>query len=211
MANADTPFGLRPVRYASGAPYNGAANPYYIPSSYGTALFIGDPVVLVGDSNDDYVEAPGIGGFPEGTLSEINKASAGDDNPIVGVIVGFGANPSNLEQKHNPASTERIALIADDPDLIFEVQDDGGGALAETNVGMNAVLIFTHSGSTYTGLSGAEMDGGTSTAPAADASYQLLIRRLVNRADNELADNAKWEVMISRHQYRAADGILGLS
>ena len=45
MANTDSPFGLRPIRHRNGAAYNGAANPYYINSTYATALFIGDPVV----------------------------------------------------------------------------------------------------------------------------------------------------------------------
>mgnify|MGYP006137790821 CR=1 FL=1 len=45
MANVDRPSGLKPVRHKSGAPYNGAANPYFIPSGYATALYVGDPVV----------------------------------------------------------------------------------------------------------------------------------------------------------------------
>lgn len=47
MANIDAPFGLRPIRHKSGAPYNGAVNPYYVASTYATALFIGDPVIRV--------------------------------------------------------------------------------------------------------------------------------------------------------------------
>ena len=77
MANNDTPFGLRPLRHRNGAPYNGAANPYYIPSSYATALFIGDPVIITGTSNTSAVKVPGVGDFAPGTLPEINKAGAG--------------------------------------------------------------------------------------------------------------------------------------
>ncbi len=50
MPNADTPFGLRPVKYRSGAPYNGAANVYTTASGDGTAIYVGDPVVLSGTS-----------------------------------------------------------------------------------------------------------------------------------------------------------------
>jgi hypothetical protein len=46
MANSNAPTGLTPVRYASGAPYNGAANVYFVPASDSTALYIGDPVIM---------------------------------------------------------------------------------------------------------------------------------------------------------------------
>ena len=163
MANVDSPFGLRPIRHRNGAPYNGAVSPYYIPSSYGTALFIGDPVVKTGTSNTAEVKSFVGGNFPIGTLPEINKATAGDGNAITGVIVGFGPNPSDLDKAYNAASTENVAWVADDPDLVFEIQADG--AIPAASIGLNAVLIFTHSGSTTTGLSGVELDT-TSDGPA---------------------------------------------
>ena len=183
MANSDTPFGLRPIRHKSGAPYNGAATPYYVNSGYGTALFIGDPVIKVaGGSNTAAMEVPGGGTFGIGTLPEIEKATAGDGNRITGVIVGFSPLPSNLEHKHNPASTARVAYVCDDPDMVFEIQADG--AVPAASMGLNAVLIYTHAGSTYTGLSGVELDT-TSDVPAADASNQLLILRASNREGND--------------------------
>ena len=209
MANADTPFGLRPIKHRNGAPYNGAANPYYLPASYGTAMFIGDPVIKTGTSNTAAVKVPGVGSFPIGTMPEINKATAGDGNRITGVIVGFAALPTNLESKHNPASTERVALVCDDPDVIFEIQADG--AIPAASMGLNAVLIYTHSGSTTTGLSGVELDT-TSDAPAADASNQLLILRAVNREDNDTTlTHAKVEVMINQHtENQGTVGTLGV-
>lgn len=206
MANNDTPFGLRPVRHRNGAPYNGAANPYFIPSTYATALFIGDPVVKTGTSNTAAVTAPGIGTMPVGSMPEINKATAGDGNAITGVIVGFAANPDALGQNYNPASTARVALVCDDPDVVFEIQADG--TIAAAQVGLNAVLIYTNSGSTVTGLSGAELDT-TSDAPAADASNQLTIQRVVAREDNEAgSDFTKVEVKINQHT--EASGAIGL-
>lgn len=217
MANVDSPFGLRPVAYRSGAPYNGAARPYYVPSSYGTALFIGDPVVKTGTANTTAVTVPGAGTFGVGTLPEINKTVAGDvdgmTKAITGVIVGFSPLATNLEVKHNPANTERVAYVADDPDLVFEIQADG--AVPATSMGLNAVLIYTHSGSTATGLSGAELDT-TSDPPAADASNQLTILRAVNREDNDTTlTHAKVLVAINAHTegqgYTAAgDGTLGI-
>ena len=41
-------FGLTPVRYKSGAPYNGAANLYSVAAGESNNIFIGDPVVISG-------------------------------------------------------------------------------------------------------------------------------------------------------------------
>lgn len=216
MANADTPFGLKPVRYKSGAPYNGAVNPYYIKGDYATALYVGDPVVKTGTSNTAVVKST-VGTFGIGTLPEINKTAAGDvdglTKAITGVIVGFAPLPTDLNKQYNAASTERVAFVADDPDLEFEIQADG--AVPAASMGLNAVLIYTHSGSTTTGLSGAELDT-TSDAPAADASNQLTIIRAVNREDNDTTlTHAKVIVRINAHTeapgYTAAgDGTLGI-
>lgn len=213
MANIDSPFGLKPLRHKSGAPYNGAVNPYYIPASYGTALFVGDPVVKTGTSNTAAVKVPGAGTFNIGTMPEINKATAGDANAVTGVIVGFTALPGDLNKNYNPASTERVAWVCDDPDIIFEIQADG--AVPAASMGLNAVFIYTHSGSTSTGLSGVELDT-TSDVPAADASNQMVIIRAANREDNDTTiTHAKVEVLLNNHteaQGRTAngDGSLGI-
>jgi hypothetical protein len=206
MANTDTPFGLRPVRHRNGTPWNGKVRPYFIPSTYATALYIGDPVVKTGTSNTARVAAPQVGTFAIGTLPEVNKATAGDGNAITGVIVGFATNPDSLGTVYGAASTARVAMVCDDPSVVFEIQADG--AIPAASVGLNAVLIYTHAGSNFTGLSGAELDT-TSDAPAADASNQLTILRIVNREDNtpNLIHN-KVEVAINQHT--EATGAIGI-
>jgi hypothetical protein len=210
MANVDSPFGLKPIRHRNGAPYNGASNPYYIPVGYGAALFIGDPVIKVTTTaNAAHVSAAGVGEFNIGTLMGINKATAGDGNRITGVIVGFAPLPTDLSKQYNPALTERVALVCDDPDVIFEIQADG--AVAAASIGQNACLIYTHSGSTVSGLSGAELDT-TSVGISADASNQLLILRAVNRPDNDTTlTHAKVEVLINQHtENQGTVGTLGI-
>lgn len=200
MANTDAPSGLTPVKYAWGAPYTGAARPYHVLSSYATALFIGDPVVISGTSNT--VE---IRGFPPGTLPNVEKAAAASGQ-ITGVIVGFLPLDGQTSNVYGAASTTRIALVADDPDLLFAIQDDASAALAATDIGNNAQLIFTHSGSTYTGRSGVELDA---TTPATTSTFQLTIISLLDRPDNELGTNAKWLVRINQHTY--APGNVGVA
>lgn len=214
MANVDMPFGLRPVRYKNGAPYTGSATPCYIESGYGTALFIGDPVVKVaGGSNTAAVTAPGAGTFAIGTLPSIEKATAGDANRVSGVIVGFAALPTDLNKNYNPASTARVAYVCMDPDVVFEIQADG--AIPAASIGLNAVFIYTHSGSTTTGLSGVELDT-TSDVPAADASNQMIIVGAVNREDNDTTSTwAKVLVLLNNHteahgNTAAGDGTLGV-
>lgn len=213
MANVDSRFGLKPLRHKNGAPYNGAANPYYIPSGYGTKLYVGDPVVKTGTSNTAAVTAPGAGSFGIGTLPEINKATAGDANRVTGVIVGFAPLASNLNLAYHPASTEQVAYVCDDPDMVFEIQADG--AIPAASVGLNAVFIYTHNGDDTTGLSGVELDT-TSDVPAADASNQMVILRAVNREDNDTTTIwAKVEVMLVNHteahgNTANGDGTLGI-
>ena len=198
MANVDAPFGLRPVGHLLGLSWTDKVRPYYVPAGYATALFIGDPVIKVaGGSNTAVIKVPGAGSFGTGTLPEINKAAAGATNRITGVIVGFSPLPTNLDVKHNPASTERVAHVCEDPYVIFAIQADSAGLVPAANIGVNANLIFTHAGVVSTGLSGVELNSSTE---AADATFQLLILRAVNVEDNdgELA-HARFEVLINLH------------
>ena len=194
MANANTPAGLTPLKNSPFVEI--PKNYYYIPSTYATALFIGDPVIKTGTSNTVNVTSAGRF-FNAGSLPEINKATAGDTNKITGVIVGFLANPSNLTLNYNTASTERVAIVADSPLQEFMIQEETAGtALAATSVGLNANVVFAESGSTSTGLSGVELDTST---PNTDATYQLKILRLLDAPENAIGQHAKWRVKINNH------------
>lgn len=173
MANTNAPTGLRPVRYASGAPYNGAANLYCVPAADATALFRGDPVIIAGSADAD--------GIPTAT-----RASVG--GRITGVVVGFRPSATIVANGYRVASTLEYIYVADDPNLIFEVQEDAvGGALAAVDVGLNADIIIG-SGSTVTKLSGVQLDTSTK---ATTATLALRVVGFVQRADNEIGANAK--------------------
>ena len=191
MANADTRGGLTPIRVGLAAPFSGAfTQPYYVSSGYGTALYVGDPVIVMGTAN-----TAAVGNFPIGTLRQINRATAASGNYLSGAIVGFGPDRDNLSLQYNPASTERIVFVADDPATIFEMQeDDSGTALSAASAGLNCDFVITHSGSTVTGVSGVELDRSTA---ASTNTLQLRLIRYVNRQDNEVGDWAKWEVQIN--------------
>lgn len=191
MANTNNPEGLKPVRYASGAPYTGACNMYFVPATDATALFVGDPVVIAGDADAD--------GVPT-----VTRATAGGGNSITGVVVGVRNTPSQTT-RYRKASDAMYVLVADDPHLLFEIQEDAiGGALASTNVGQNIDLV-AGSGSTTTGLSGFQADSSTA---ATTNTLQLRIEGFVRRTDNAIGANAKILVRINKHEN--ANGLAGV-
>lgn len=187
MVNVDAPFGLRPLRYLNGSPWNGQATMYHVDSGYATALFIGDPVDLVGT------------GDATGKYQNVQKATLADTNRTIGPIVAVYEDPSkSLDRAYLPASTGGYVLVADDPNLIFEVQVDSAGTLAIADLGQNGILIETHSGSTITGLSGIEFDEDST---AANSSLMIQTMKLVDRPDNALGLHCNIEVLISTHRY----------
>lgn len=188
MANTSGAFGLRPVRHIDGSPWNGNVIKCYISSSYATALFVGDPVLL----SPTLAEKDTTGMHPT-----INK-SAGTAGTIVrGVIVSFEPNKDDLSKIYNPASTEAYAYVCMDPSVVYEIRGDGGGTLTKVVPGQNAVMIATTTGSTVTGLSGMNLDEGTTTAPNTTQNFTLHILNIKNTTDNALGDDAMYEVLLN--------------
>jgi len=179
MANTNTPFGLRPVSSIHGGGTQGQVHLYSIASGYCTALAIGDPVISSGTADANGV--PGI-------------ALAAATGPIRGVIVGLGtkegliANPSNLDSTVRAASTVGVgyALVCDDPEAIFEVQEVGTGtALAAANIGLNVNLVL---GANNGFLSGWQLDNSTE---ATTAALQMKLLGLQQIPDNAFGAYAK--------------------
>lgn len=184
MANANSPAGLRPVRYLSGAPYNGAANKYYVGASDTNAVYLGSLVKLTGTADADGIaEVTGI-------------VSTGDD--YVGVVVGVAPTTAD-SAVYREASTERYVMVADDPALVFEVQEDSVGSAGVPNtVGSVADLTSLRSGSTVTGRSTTQIDTSTATT-SGDGTEDVLLVGLVQREDNEFGNYAKWLVRLNNH------------
>jgi hypothetical protein len=204
MAYSDAPFGFRPVRHRNGAPYNGACTPYWVDADDSGALYIGDPVIIDGTSNTAAVKIAG-GVFQPGTLQGVTKQTAAATNRVTGVVVAVAAVTGD-SVPYRVASTERVVYVADDPDLLFEVQVDE--ALATSAVGLNTITVLTHSGSTVTGQSGAEVDATAS----ADATYAWKIEGFVNDPWN-VANAAGNRVLVSAalHTANSAGGVLGVA
>jgi hypothetical protein len=200
MANSNIATGLTPRRYRNGAPFVGPLRKYYVPASDSTALFIGDPVIIAGTGDDRGVPA-------------VTRATAASAGRITGVVVGIANDPavpaSNdmLEAGYRAASTEGYVLVCDDPDVLYEIQEDSDtSTLAKTSIGLNADLIAA-AGSTYTRRSGFMLDSSTA---ATTATLQLRIIELAQRPDNEIGTNAKWLVAINLPTEAGAVGSTGV-
>ena len=201
MANVSRIRGFKPVRYKNGAPYTGQVNKYFIPSSDGTAVFVGDLVKLAGSADTD------------GTCPTVAQAAAG--NAVIGAVVAFAPNPDNLNLSgsYRAASTNRYVYVADSPDLLFEVEASNGTPAA-TDVGLNCDFAVG-TGSTTTGLSASYADFGTE---ATTSTLPLKIRRVFPRVDNEVGASVKLEVQINLHQFATGgtddggspDGVVGV-
>lgn len=183
MANTSRINGFRPVKHVTGAPYNGQANLYATASVDATPLFVGDPVVLLGDGHT-------VSGVPT-----IARAAGGA--AVLGVVVGFvnakqdpvtGAMTAGSIILDTPVyrapNVVQYVLVADAPDIIYEVEvvTSGGGAYAyaSANTGLNADAYFTN-GSTTTGVSGCALNANSL---AATATLQFKVLGPVPRVDN---------------------------
>lgn len=192
MANNNAPFGLRPVSTVSGQPFTGAVRTYSVPSGDGTAIYLGDAVKLVGTSQ-----------IINGTsYSDVAQAASGD--VMCGVVVGvLPATRDSLT--YRAASTQRLLLVADDPALLFEIQQTNSGtALTANDVGLNANLTVT-AGSAITGYSGSVV---SNASEATTNTLDLKIVAIIDRPDNDIGTAvttgtvaSRFLVRINRHQY----------
>jgi hypothetical protein len=197
MANVDKARGLQPVKYLNGSPWNGKVTMYY--SAGTTAIYKGTPVMHSGSASAD------------GTTPGCAIIASGKGQ-MVGVAVGFsntryiGTDVTNLNRAYAPASTAMYVAVIDDPNVLFEIQEDNGGSayIEVADVGQFFPIATHSAGSTTTGYSTAELDSDGNTATAASAAVQLV--GLVDRVDNEMGSSAayaKWLVRPVIHPYNA--------
>ena len=184
MASVSRINGFRPVKTNVG-PYTGQANVYFVPASDSTVIMVGDAVKFLGDAR----AATGV--------PTVTRVSGATDIPV-GVVVGILFSGMGDTQNVPPvtdlntpiyrrASTDRYLLVADDPNLVYEVQLAGAGPVAATvtaAVGLNGQFTTT-AGSTVTGNSGMQLD---SAGQAATATLPLKIVGIPNRPDNVPGD-----------------------
>tara|TARA_R100001594_G_scaffold15878_1_gene33010 strand:+ start:596 stop:1162 length:567 start_codon:yes stop_codon:yes gene_type:complete len=183
MANKDAAFGFRPTRHLSGGDIR--TEEYAIAANYGTAIYTGQ-----------VVEAVAGGGV---------EAAAAGDTQQVGVFGGcFYTDPTTSKPTYNayyPASTNTsdiVAYVYADPDIVFEAQHDGTGTAAMNHSALDFVGV---GGSTTTGISTSELD--TSTSGTGAGFKQVGISKDPDNSDTS-ADNCNAYCVFStgEHAYK---------
>ena len=198
MANAIRPTGFSPVKTLNGGEWSAQTNTYFIPSTDGSAYYIGDTVKSAANA-----DATGI--------PAVQKCVSGD-NPrgvIVGVYVVGPSSPTSLvgaalalENPFVPATKAKgyYVQVADDPNTIFAIQDDGLAALTATSANKNATYTVAAPTSPQT-ISATVMATGT---VATTSTLPLRIMGLRQSVDNAFGVNATWLVKFNNHELLGA-------
>lgn len=212
MANISKINGFRPVKHVTGAPYNGQSNIYAVAAGDNTALFVGDVVKLAADANAQGVQyvtahAAGVAGTGQPALGVVVGVINTKLDPVTGNM--SGGSISLDTPVYRPASTAQYVLVADSPDLIYEVEATAAGSaysFALADVGQNANL-FAGAGSTSTGNSAHSLnmsDKGTA------ATLPFKITGVAAKVGNEVTGNyTKVNVQINNHQFKSV-GTVGV-
>jgi len=165
-------------------------------------LYIGDPVTLSGNADTN-----GLAGIAIGVAG----------SAIIGVVVGFLVAPPGvslvatnidltIRSIQASATVVQYALVADDPNLIFEIQDGQTTPTSTANIGQNTNFVIAAGATDYS-------DSGTVTATTLTASdtANLKLMGFAQRVDNTPATAyAKLLVKINNHAYAASTGTAGI-
>lgn len=194
MANANAPFGLRPVGYLNGSPWSGKGRMYHIRSDDNSAYAIGDPVVLSGNSDAN--------GVPDVAL-----ATAGSTNLVLGPMLGMGgsvyggpgADPKSLDTTVIPATKthDYYIMVADDPNIIFAVREGASGTAFVAGDAENNVSLVAGTNNGY--VSTWRLDN---TTEASTAALQMKMLGLQQIQGNQFGYNAIWLCLINQHCYK---------
>lgn len=188
MANPDAAFGLRPVRFRSGKPFNGGINEYTIADSLAENIGRGSLVKKTG------------------TGQNISLAASGT-TPSIGVLMGVKYRDASGATQFRPnwvsgtvtfQAEGAKALVADDPELVFEVQASAG--FVADNEGQFAGVVV--GAPDANGNATTELDSADITGTADNLKILRLSKRPRNGVDNAYGTNAVVEVLIGIHELR---------
>lgn len=164
MATNAAPYGLKPIKKSNGDPWTGAANTYRIQSNTSGVINYGGPVIL----------ASGYITVPAGA-----NLGAGSPERFIGVFQGCSYTDPNTSQvvfkQSYPGSivaSDILAYVADDPELIFQIQMATATFDALAVVGAaNCYALSSNSSAGNYGLSNIAL---SSTSPASNLPFRIM-------------------------------------
>lgn len=156
MATTAAPYGGRVVKMAGNRP-NALGNSLYpIVSSYGTAIYFGQPVIFASSG----VQVP-------------SAADLGGSSPdlYLGIFMGCTYTDPSLKytvfRQYYPASTAASdiqAYVMDDPNAIIQIQSSAASFNVYSNLGSNYALSAANGGSATTGNCNLSLSTGSAGA-----------------------------------------------
>lgn len=193
----NAPNGFQPVKKLDGSAWTGATNPYQIASVYATALFRGDPVTTLADGT------LGVGVAGATCVGVFWGVKYTDSTGVVKFMNYWPGNPGVL------TGSAVEALVIDDPNTVFSVQETSGTGTAGTPLtladrGLNINFLYT-AGSTATGTSAVSINNATE---ADTAALNCKILQLDPTPGNAIGAFANWHVVLNNHFYRG--GVTGI-
>lgn len=211
MANTNTPFGFKPYEYLNGAKWTGQARLYSIAAAYGTALYVGDPVISSGTADANGIAGITLAGTTGAVRGVINGLYDGGSvtTPAYPPSVGGIGNPNLV---YRPASSVNIwyASVVDDPNVLFLVQEElNGTQLAATDIGANTI---SKSGAGNGFVSGWMIPSATGATPATTATLQVRLMGLApfGPGNNAFGGYAKHIVQFNVHELGHGTGATGV-
>lgn len=187
----NAPNGFQPVKKLDGSAWTGATNPYQITSTYATALFRGDPVTNLADGT---IGVGVAGSTCTGVFWGVKYTSS---TGVVQFANYWPGNPGVL------TGSVVEALVIDDPNTVFSVQETSATGTAGTPLdlaarGLNINFLYT-AGSTATGTSAVSINNATE---ADTSTLNCKILQLDPTPGNAVGAFANWHVVLNNHFYR---------
>jgi len=200
MANINAPFGLAPVQYRDGTPWNGGGRMYAIAAADTNAIYIGDPVKATAacDSNGLLVVTLATAGATmRGVVVAVGTALQGG-----GLQGGPYINPADLTKTYRPSGAQSqvyYALVVDDPNVLFAIQEGTGTPGGSSSIGSkNANFVY---GAPATGVyvSGVTLD--TTTYNTTSTLNFRLMGAVQDYANTPFTANQRLLVSINNHDF----------
>ena len=193
------PYGLKPVNLIGGQVFAGSTRLMQIASGYATNIFYGDLVKRISD----------------GTIEkDAGTTTATPTGIFLGVSFTNSSTGQIQQQQFYPASqaiksgTQIFAVVADDPDTLFQVAVVSGGTTISgvgiSAIGNNATLV-QNAGSTTTGNSAVAILDSTATSGSLPIRVIDVVRDTATAADNFPEVIVK--INATMHQYNNATGV----
>ncbi len=192
MANQNGNYGFRPVAKVGSGYNSGGMTEYKIANGEASAIYQGDPVVLVANGSIDVGSTAGaelIGVFNGCEYTDPTTQKPTWSNYYPGSI----------------AADDIKAYVIDDPNALFEVKVDDANA-GQAQVGVNCNIATYSAGSTINGISNVAIDGD-SFAVDAGANFRVVGLSKDDQNNDYTAANAAIIVKINKHSLTDTTGI----